>query len=216
MGKIERIAAEGKINKREKIKQPKIAVLVLLLNLVICLILFLHRPYLPGIWIFGLAFGYVLQRSRFCFAASFRDLIVLKNSTIMRAVIIAMSISTLGFYVYNVYFVQGDAVGIIYPVGIHTAVGAFLFGLGMVIAGGCASGVLMRMGEGYLMQWLAFVGLVAGSVLGSWSFKWWYGSILNSPEVIFPHLLGWPLALVTQLSFLGILYVVFLKWEKRQ
>lgn len=216
MGKIERIAAEGKINKREKIKQPKIAVLVLLMNLVICLFLYLHRPYLPGIWIFGLAFGYVLQRSRFCFAASFRDLIVLKSSTMMRAVIIAMSISTLGFYVYNVYFIQGDTAGIIYPVGLHTAVGAFLFGLGMVIAGGCASGVLMRMGEGYLMQWLSFGGLVVGSVLGSWSFKWWHGVIINSPEIILPNLLGWPLALVTQLSFLGFLYIGFLIWEKRQ
>lgn len=202
--------------KTNKIKQPQIAVFVLLVNLAICLLLFSYRPYLPGIWIFGLAFGYVLQRSRFCFAASFRDLIVLKNSTIMRAVIIAMVISTLGFYVYNVYLSQGEVAGIIYPVGIHTAVGAFLFGLGMVIAGGCASGVLMRMGEGYLMQWLSFVGLVVGSVLGSWSFKWWHGVIINSPEIILPNLLGWPLALVTQLSLLGILYFVFLKWEERQ
>ncbi|UNC92775.1 YeeE/YedE thiosulfate transporter family protein [Candidatus Contubernalis alkaliaceticus] len=214
MGEIERITAQKKTN---KVKQPKIAVVVLLINLVICLFLFLYKPYLPGIWFFGLGFGYVLQRSRFCFAASFRDLIVLKNSTIMRAVIIAMVISTLGFYVYNVYFASGDAVGIFYPVGINTAIGAFLFGLGMVIAGGCASGVLMRMGEGYMMQWLAFVGLVMGSVMGSWSFGWWHRVLIqNAVEIILPDLLGWPLSLLTQLFFLGILYYAFLKWEQRQ
>ncbi len=213
MSKTE-IVTKGKTN---KIKQPEIAVFVLLVNLAICLLLFLYKPFLPGIWIFGLVFGYTLQRSRFCFAASFRDLIVLKNSTLMRAVIIAMSISTLGFYIYNVYFAKGQIAGIIYPAGVHTAVGAFLFGLGMVIAGGCASGVLMRMGEGYLMQWLSFVGLVLGSVLGSWSFGWWHRVIINNAvDIILPDLLGWPLALVTQLSFLGVLYYVFLKWEERQ
>ncbi len=213
MRKIERVTREKKIT---KINQPQIAVIVLLFNLLICLFLFMLRPYLPVIWIFGLVFGYALQRSRFCFAASFRDLIVLKNSTIMRAVILAMFISSLGFYLYNVYFSPGEIAGIIYPVGIHTAVGAFLFGLGMVIAGGCASGVLMRMGEGYLMQWIAFVGLVVGSVLGSWSFTWWYGIIVSSPEIILPNLLGWPLALLTQLIILGLLYVIFRKWEDRQ
>ncbi len=214
MGKIEKIEIKTKIN---KISQPKIAVFVLLVNLVICFLLFLYKPFLPGIWVFGLAFGYVLQRSRFCFAASFRDLIVLKSSTIMRAVIIAMSISTLGFYIYNVYFFQGEIAGIIYPTGVNTAVGAFLFGLGMVIAGGCASGVLMRMGEGYLMQWLSFAGLLLGSVLGSWSFGWWHRVIIkNAFDIILPDLLGWPLALVTQLSFLGFLYYVFFKWEERQ
>ncbi|WP_346869389.1 N-acetylmuramoyl-L-alanine amidase [Clostridium sp. UBA5119] len=32
-------------------------------------------------------------------------------------------------------------------------IGAFIFGIGMVLAGGCVSGVLMRIGEGHALHW---------------------------------------------------------------
>lgn len=203
-----------KEGKKRKIKQPYLAVAFLLVNLAICYFLFLLKPYLPGIWIFGMGFGYVLQRSRFCFAASFRDLIVLKNSALMRAVIIAMIISTIGFFLLQVlYFGQDRFAGQVFPAGFHTALGAFFFGLGMVIAGGCASGVLMRMGEGYLMQWLAFAGMVIGSIVGSMSFGFWEKVFIDSsPTIYLPDLFGWTGGFLIQIAVLMLLYFLFRKY----
>jgi len=44
-------------------------------------------------------------------------------------------------------------------------VGAFLFGIGMVLAGGCVVGTLYKMGSGSLLSLLAFFGLLTGSVV---------------------------------------------------
>lgn len=40
-----------------------------------------QRPVLAVMWIFGLAFGVILQRSRFCFASAFRDLYTIPRQT---------------------------------------------------------------------------------------------------------------------------------------
>ncbi len=42
-----------------------------------------------------------------------------------------------------------------------------MFGIGMVIAGGCASGTLMRVGEGFAMQMLSLLFFVIGSLIGA-------------------------------------------------
>lgn len=210
-----KIESQARKQNHSKIKQPYQAVIVVLINIPVCLLLFLYKPYLPGIWVFGLAFGFILQRSRFCFAASFRDLILLRNSSLMRAVLLSMMLSTTGYLLLQVfYFGYSSQIGYIFPVGFHTVFGAFMFGLGMVVAGGCASGALMRMGEGYLMQWITFIGLIIGSVVGSFSFGWWEEvSINKSPYLFLPEIVGWPAASGIQLLALLSLYFFLKKFD---
>ncbi|MEW6031728.1 MAG: YeeE/YedE thiosulfate transporter family protein [Bacillota bacterium] len=170
-------------------------------------------------WIFGLAFGFVLQRSRFCFTASLRDPVLTGSTSLTRAVIIAFIVATIGFSAIQIGpYLAGEAVpGNISPVGIHTAIGAAMFGIGMVIAGGCASGTLMRMGEGFMLQWLVIVFFVAGSLLGAYQYGWWQTTfIASSPKVFLPNVLGYPLAFFGQLVLLGLLYVLALRWEYRK
>ena len=64
--------------------------------------------------------------------------------------------------------------GHVYPVGPQTLAGGIIFGFGMVIAGGCAAGTLVRSGDGFTAQWAALAGLCAGSVLGAWHWDWWH------------------------------------------
>lgn len=45
--------------------------------------------------------------------------------------------------------------------------GAFLFGLGMQLGGGCGSGTLFTVGAGNIRMTLTLVFFVAGSVLGT-------------------------------------------------
>ncbi len=165
---------------------------------------------------FGFLFGYILQRSRFCFAAGFRDIFMIRNTALTRAILVMMLLTSFGFYL--VHLLRGGllpAGGIIYPVGLHTVAGGVLFGFGLVVAGNCVSGCLMRMGEGYIMQWCTFIGLLAGSALGAWNLNWWGPfSIERSTEIFLPHLIGWPLSLLGYAVLITALYYVAVLYEK--
>ncbi len=170
-------------------------------------------------WIFGIAFGFVLQRSRFCFTASLRDPVLTGSTSLTRAVIIAFIIASIGFAAVQIGpYLAGETIpGNIKPTGIHTAIGATMFGIGMVIAGGCASGTLMRMGEGFMLQWLVIVFFVGGSVLGAYQFGWWKATMIaGTPKIFLPDLVGFPLAFFGQLALLGVLYLMAVKWEYRK
>lgn len=157
---------------------------------------------------FGFIFGYTLQRSGFCFAGCFRDIILIRNANLARALLLNVALTTLGFTL--VHFLSGgdpdlSVAGRIVPVGLHTLVGGFLFGFGMVIAGSCVSGCLVRMGEGYLLQWITFLGLLGGSALGAWHYGWWNRvSIQASPFVFFPAVAGWPAGLALQFAIIWL------------
>ncbi len=116
--------------------------------------LYLNTQQNNTAWMFttGLAFGYILQRSRFCFTASMRDPYLTGGTTLTRAVLLAFAITTIGFTAIKYgYFSKGlpvPGMSYVVPVSLATVAGAFMFGIGMVIAGGCASGTLMRVGEG--------------------------------------------------------------------
>jgi hypothetical protein len=96
-------------------------------------------------------------------------------------------------------------------------IGAFLFGIGMVIAGGCASGTLMRNGEGFMMQWLVLVFFITGSLWGAHDFGWWKEVFIsNGPSVFLPDVFGWFGALALQLLVLLGLFVFATKYEQKK
>lgn len=166
---------------------------------------------------FGLAFGGVMQRSRFCFTASLRDPFLTGSTSLTRAVVVALLVSTPGFFIqqYRAATAGLPIPGIIEPAGFHTALGALIFGTGMVIAGGCAAGVLVRMGEGHLMQWVTFLGLLAGSLQGARDAGWWDRVLVSRASAVFlPNVLGWPLALGIQTAVLALAYLI-LSWYER-
>src|SRR5215471_9476259 len=103
----------------------------------------------------GLALGFVMQRSRFCFTAAFRDLFMFKSGRNMKGVIVGMAVATVGFGLIMTNLLPNPTLGAIAPeahanpLGLHLVLGGILFGVGMVAAGGCTSGSLYRMAEGY-------------------------------------------------------------------
>lgn len=111
--------------------------------------------------IVGLAFGFILQRGRFCVNTGFRDIILLKDFTIFRAYILAVVVTIIGAnFIEDIGLITNNA-GHLYrqqffPVA--NIVGGYLFGLGIVIAGGCGSGILYRIGEGLIAALMAVLG----------------------------------------------------------
>lgn len=172
-------------------------------------------------WVLGCSFGFILQKSRFCFTASMRDPYLTGSTSITRAVLIAFAIATIGFTAIKYgYYTKGLPIpgqGYIVPISLATAVGAFIFGIGMVIAGGCASGTLMRVGEGFFMQILSLFFFVVGSLWGAHDFGWWkLNFMLKGPKVFLPDVFGWFGAVAVQLLVIAGLYILADKWENRK
>jgi uncharacterized protein len=173
-------------------------------------------------WLFGLAFGFVLQRSRFCFASAFRDLFLLGDARVMRGIIAGLAVATAGFTVLMARLLPEVGFGslppgaTVLPLGLHTLLGGVLFGIGMVLAGGCTSGSLYRAGEGYVGSMVALLGIMLGLEISSHTWNWWWEAhISQAPLIWFPEHLGY---LGGSLLTFGALLLCFLAiswWEFR-
>lgn len=110
----------------------------------------------------GVAFGVILERSRFCFTTAFQETMEFQNPWILQGVFLLIGLSALIF---------GGLVqlGVVHPTlfrqGWFTIVGGFLFGTGMSVCGACASGQLFRAGSGYVANWMEFLGAGFGGIL---------------------------------------------------
>lgn len=171
--------------------------------------------------LFGLAFGVVLQRARFCFTASMRDPWITGSTSVTRAVLIACALATIGFTAikYSAFTAEGEIPGMdnVGQISLALVVGAVIFGIGMVIAGGCASGTLMRVGEGFTMQMLSLVFFVIGSLWGAHDMGWWRATVIkDAPTVFLPDVFGWLGALLVQYLIILLLYIASVKWQQKK
>lgn len=188
--------------------------------LAVGLLLSTHSRLISIYWLTGIALGYILQRSRFCFTAAFRDPSITGSTTIARAVLIGLGVTTIGFAGIKFFF---ETSGLPIPgqeyiqgIGLSTVVGGVFFGIGTVLASGCASGMLMRIGEGHQAQIITLTFFFIGSILGNVHLEWWNQNFVLIPEGIFlPDIFGWLGALGIQLAVIAGLYVLAVKWEEK-
>ncbi|MEA5014811.1 MAG: YeeE/YedE thiosulfate transporter family protein [Candidatus Limiplasma sp.] len=207
--------------RKPKRNQIPYGILVVLAMVVIGILQASRNQNLGFFWMTGGIFGFILQKSRFCFTASMRDPVITGSTSVTRAVLIAFAVTTILFA-----SIQYSAVSkglpmpgqsYIVPISFATVIGAFLFGIGMVIAGGCASGTLMRVGEGFFMQILSLFFFVVGSLIGAAHFGWWKENfIVHGPKVFLPDVFGWVGAVVIQLLVILCLYRAAMLWEQKK
>lgn len=220
--KIQELKEKRQLNRKNKKSQMIYGIVFIVIAGFICLLFLKNDSGHSMIWILGLLIGFTLQKSRFCFAASFRDPIMVGSTSILKAVIIASIISTIGFAVIQHSAINGivnsykNVPGQIKPVGIHTALGAVMFGIGMVVAGGCASGTLMRIGEGFKLQLVVLVGFIVGTLFGAKHFEFWDMLLIRkSPTIYIPQYIGIPFSVTVQVIVLAILFYVAHRYEKK-
>ena len=207
--------------KKEK-SQVGYALILFFMGLILCAVLWNdYYKYTVCLGV-GMTIGIILRYSRFCFAAAFRDPFVTGNTRILRGVILALIVSTIGFaviqsgYSHNPGTGYGEIPGAVSSVGLHVVMGAFIFGIGMVLAGGCASGVLMRIGEGHTTHWVVFIGFVIGTLLGAKDYGFWYNILIKDAKTIyFWEYLDLRIVATVQVIILMILYKVALWYEKK-
>lgn len=171
-------------------------------------------------WTIGLAFGFILQRSRLCFASAFRDMWLMREGRNMKAILAGIAVASAGFALLMQKAVPDASTGAlpnqahVIPLAAALILGGVLFGMGMVVAGGCVSGSMYRVGEGYVASAVALVGVLGGLELAAHSWNWWYvHSISISPIVWLPSSLGYGGALMLTGIALLAAYLGLTWWE---
>jgi uncharacterized membrane protein YedE/YeeE len=120
----------------------------------------IHATVLWGTFVLSLLFGAIMQRTRFCTMGSVSDIVNMGSWLRMRMWVLAIATATAGF---NLLAASGqiDAAQTIYTTSrvlwLSALVGGVLFGFGMVLASGCGSKTLVRIGEGNLKAVVVFL-----------------------------------------------------------
>ena len=164
--------------------------------------------------LFGLFIGIVMQRSRFCFVRAFREPFLTGNADATRAAAVAVMISLTGFTILKWADLR-DWEEVVHPaVWLGSLLGGTLFGIGMCIAGGCATGSLWRAGEGHVKLWVALSGF---ALTAAYSRAWLEdsGDLMKLGVAVFlPDVMTWKAAYLMLIGIM-LLWVLIAAWNEK-
>ena len=130
----------------------------------------------PLLFAIGLLLGYTLFHARFGFTSAFRRLMSVGNGQAMRSHMLMLAVAVTLFapiLAYGTTIFGGSVAGYVSPVGVSLLVGAFVFGIGMQLGGGCASGTLYAVGGGRSVMFITFIFFVIGATIGAYHLSFW-------------------------------------------
>ena len=130
-----------------------------------------------ALFLVGLAAGLILYHAAFGFTAAWREVVNSGRGSGLRAQMLMLGAAVL---IFTPLIAQGELWGVnlrgnVAPLNIAVVCGAFIFGLGMQLGGGCASGTLFTAGGGSVRMLVTLAAFIAGSVLGTWQWSLWQG-----------------------------------------
>ncbi len=162
------------------------------------------------------ALGVVLQRSRFGFSAAFRAVIERREADGLRLHALMMVVTSLAFLplLARGEFLGHAMSGFGTGLGVSLVCGALMFGVGMQLAGGCASGTLFALGNGNLKHLGTGAGFILGSTLAAGQISFWR-DLPEAPAIFVQDSLGLPLGLLVQVGGLLLVAVVLSRFCRR-
>lgn len=166
----------------------------------------------------GLGFGFTLAFSRFGIVFGWREMITKRNSYYVRIHLITIAIEIVLFTAILSFShaLFGDKmVGNIMGIGIPFFIGAIIFGIGMQLAGVCATGTLYCCGEARPRFWLVLIFYGVGTLISN-QFRPFLESTFSNPIVIAKDVTGsaWH-GMLINLCLLAVLFYLFRKAELR-
>jgi len=153
------------------------------------------------LFLIGGALGMTLYHASFGFTSSWRVFIKERRGRGLRAQMIMLALAVLLFFpALGAGELFGNPVkGNVNPVSMSVMIGAFIFGIGMQLGGGCASGTLYTVGGGSARMLVTLLFFCIGSVIATSHLDWWFA---------LPHLE--PISLVESLGVIPGLLLSFI------
>lgn len=165
----------------------------------------------------GAALGLVLYLTAFSFTGAYRALFTRGEISGVRAQLIMLALAMLLFAPLlaqpSVFGIQ--LAGAVAALGLQVAIGAFAFGIGMQLAGGCGSGTLYSAGGGSLRMGVVLVAFCAGSFWASLHMGWWQ-TLPSWRGIALAQVFGSPTAIVMQLTVVAMLWIGLSRVDRKQ
>jgi uncharacterized protein len=165
----------------------------------------------------GGALGVVLYHALFGFTSAWRVFIADGRGAGLRAQMLMLAVAAVLFFpvlAHGTLFGQ-PVHGEYGAVGVSVVVGAFMFGLGMQLGGGCASGTLYTAGGGNSRMLVTLAFFIIGSALGAWNLPWW-SATPNLGPISLISAWGWAPALVVSLAGFAAIAALTVAIERRR
>lgn len=139
------------------------------------LLAYAYGPAQGALFLVGGGLGIALYHAAFGFTSAWRVFIAEGRGRGLRVQMLLLALAVLLFFPF---LAQGTLFGnpikgSVSPAGVSVVVGAFMFGLGMQLGGGCASGTLFTAGGGNARMLVTLLFFIVGSLLGTVNFDWW-------------------------------------------
>jgi uncharacterized membrane protein YedE/YeeE len=170
-----------------------------------------------ALFLLGGALGLALYHALFGFTSAWRVFIANGRGAGLRAQMLMLAVAAVLFFpTLGEGSLFGQPVhGEYGAVGVSVLVGAFLFGLGMQLGGGCASGTLYTAGGGNTRMLVTLIFFIAGSAVGAWHLPWWSAQP-NVGQISLISAWGWlPALLVSLVGFAAIAALSVLIEQRR-
>ncbi|MBA2778154.1 YeeE/YedE family protein [Billgrantia kenyensis] len=176
-----------------------------------------YGPRLGLLMIVGALLGVSLYHAAFGFTAAWRVFISERRGRGLRAQMVMLAIAVLLFFpALGAGTLWGQSVtGFVSPIGVSVVFGAFLFGIGMQLGGGCASGTLFTAGGGNARMVITLIFFIVGSVIGSAHFAWWQSLPAFEP-VSLVQVFGAGGGIGVSLALFGLIAALTLVMERRR
>lgn len=132
-------------------------------------------PRQAALYVTGALLGVALYHAAFGFTSAWRVFIADGRGAGLRAQMLMLAIGVALFFpALAAGTLFGTPVtGLVSPAGTSVIVGAFIFGIGMQLGGGCASGTLYTVGGGSTRMIVTLVAFIAGSVIATAHMPFW-------------------------------------------
>lgn len=160
----------------------------------------------------GVVLGFVLFRAAFGFTAPWRKFIVERRGAPLRATLVMLGTAAVAMILLGAY---GGYNTVTHGVGPSLLIGAFIFGLGMQLAGCCGSGTAYVAGGGSARIMIALVFFIVGSVLGSVHAPAWWG-VPTYVRFSAVEAFGPWLAIAGTLALLAVIGAATWAWERQR
>ncbi len=165
----------------------------------------------------GAALGLTLYHAAFGFTSAWRVFINDRRGAGLRAQMVMLAVAVVLFFpalAAGTLFGQ-PVVGLVAPIGVSVVVGAFIFGIGMQLGGGCASGTLFTVGGGNARMLVTLLFFICGSLIATHHVDWWF-SLPSFPATSIVKSFGVVPALLVSLAVFALIAAVTVHLEKRR
>jgi hypothetical protein len=169
------------------------------------------------LFVVGAALGLVLYHAAFGFTSAWRVFLTDHRGAGLRAQMLMLAVAVLLFFpALSAGTLFGTPVkGLVAPAGTSVIVGAFLFGVGMQLGGGCASGTLFTVGGGNARMLVTLLFFIVGGTLATQHLQWW-SALPSLPPTSILTSLGLAPALIVSLALFAAIAAVSARLELRR